>query len=350
MAVRGERFAVTGTHAKADQPTSDIEKVMDFRGKKVLVAGGAGFVGTNLATRLACEGARLRLTIHEKPLQVPFSDAEVLRLDLRRPEDCAQAVDGMDFVFICAAHTSGAAVIRATPLVHITPNVLINTLLLEAAYQARVSKVCFISSGAAYPPTGTRPVTEAEMFDGDPDDVYFPAGWMKRYAEILCRTYAEKIASPMPTVVVRPSNIFGPHDKFDFAVSHVTAALLRRVVERQSPIEVWGTGRDVRDVIYIDDFIDGMLAAFATDLPHFAVNICAGKGHTVQQILETLLKVDGYANADIRFDPSRPSTIPVRLMDNSLAREKLGFEACLSLEEGLRRTIEWYRANRTPAR
>lgn len=322
---------------------------MDFKGKKVLIAGGAGFIGTNLALRLRAEGARLRLTTHDKPLQCTFPDADVMRLDLRQPADCARAVQDMDFVFICAAHTSGAAVIRATPLVHITPNVLINTLLLEAAYQAHVSKVCFISSGAAYPPTGARPVTEPEMFDGDPDDVYFAAGWMKRYAEILCRTYSEKISSPMQTVVVRPSNVFGPYDKYDFAVSHVTAALLRRVVERQAPIEVWGTGQDIRDVIHIDDFIDGMLAAFATNLPHFAVNVCAGKGHTVEQILRTLLKVDGYTDAEVRFDPSRPSTIPVRLMDNSLARSKLGFEARLSLEEGLSRTVGWYRTNRMSA-
>ena len=102
------------------------------------------------------------------------------------------------------------------------------------------------------------PVTEAEMFNGDPEEVYFPAGWMKRYAEILCRTYAEKISSPMQTVVIRPSNVYGPYDKFDFAVSHVTAALLRRVVERQSPLEVWGTGDDIRDLIHVDDFVDGV--------------------------------------------------------------------------------------------
>lgn len=320
---------------------------MDFRGKKVLIAGAAGFIGTNLALRLAREGADLRLTLRDKPLQAAFPRADVMQVDLRRPEDCVRAVEGMDFVFMCAAHTSGAAVIRATPLVHITPNVLINTLLLEASYQAGVRKVCFISSGAAYPPTDARPVTEREMFDGDPVDVYFPAGWMKRYAEILCRTYSEKIARPMPSVVVRPSNVYGPYDKFDFAVSHVTAALLRRVVERQKPLEVWGTGLDIRDVIYVDDFIGGMLAAFATDLPYFEVNICAGNGHTVREILQTLLDVDGYGDADIRFDPSRPSTIPVRLMDNNLAREKLGFEAKVSLADGLRRTIAWYRTNKT---
>ena len=321
---------------------------MDFAGKKVLVAGGAGFIGSNLALALASRGVRLRLTVHDKPLPAALPEAEVLTADLRRPEDCARAVAGMDYVFLCAAHTSGAAVIRKTPLVHITPNVLINTLMLEAAHQAGVRKLCFISSGAAYPPTGDRPVREDEMFNGDPHDVYFAAGWMKRYAEILCRTYAEKIATPMPTVVVRPSNVYGPYDKFDFAVSHVTAALIRRVVERHSPLEVWGTGNDVRDLIYVDDFIEGLLAAFATDLPHLAVNLCAGAGHTIRQILHTILEVDGYSSADVRYDASKPSTIPVRPMDNGTARRLLGFEARTSLEEGLRRTIAWYRNQNGP--
>ena len=317
---------------------------MDFTGKSVLIAGGAGFIGTNLALSLAKRNARLRLTVHEKPLQVTIPGAEVLALDLRRPEHCARAVEGMDHVFLCAAHTSGAAVIRTTPLVHITPNVLINTLMLEAAHRARVARFCFISSGAAYPPTADRPVREEEMFDGDPHDVYFAAGWMKRYAEILCRTYAEKIPQPMPTVVVRPSNVYGPYDKFDFAVSHVTAALIRRVVERQSPLEVWGTGEDIRDLIYVDDFIEGMLAAFAAERPYLAVNICSGTGHSVRQILQRILAADRYESADVRYDPSRPSTIPVRLMDNSTARQQLGFEARTSLDEGLRRTLKWYRA------
>ncbi len=320
---------------------------MDFRGKKVLITGGAGFIATNLAFRLQREGAKLRLTVHDKPLQAEFDGAEVMTVDLCRPEDCARAVAGVDFVFNCSAHTSGAAAIRATPLVHVTPNVLINTLLLEAAYQAAVQKFCFISSGAAYPPTGDRPVTEPEMFDGNPVDVYFPAGWMKRYAEVMCRTYSEKIQKPMRTVVVRPSNVYGPYDKFDFAVSHVTAALLRRVVERQAPLEVWGTGEDIRDLMYVDDFIDGMIGAFSTDLPYFAVNLCAGKGYSVKQILATLLEVDGYRDADPRFDPSRPTTIPIRLMDNRLAQQTFGFTARTSLADGLRRTIQWYRANKT---
>lgn len=319
---------------------------MDFTGKRVLVAGGAGFLGTNLALKLAQLGAGLRLTIRNKPLQAAIAGAEVIQADLRLPENCRRAVDGMDYVFLCAAHTSGAAAIRGTPLIHITPNVLINTLMLEAAYEAQVKKLCFISSSVVYPPTGARPVAENEAFDGDPADVYFPSGWMKRYAEVLCRTYAEKIKEPMPTVAIRASNVYGPFDKFDFAVSHVTAALLRRVVERHKPLEVWGTGEDVRDLIYVDDFVDGTLAAFASDAPHLAVNICAGQGYSVKDVLDTLLRLESYTDAEVRFDTSRPSTTPIRLMDNSLARDKLGFEARISLEEGLRRTLAWYRANK----
>jgi len=317
---------------------------IDFTDKKVLIAGGAGFLGTNLALALANRGARLRLTTHQKALQVEIPGAEIVQADLRHPEPCARVVEGMEYVFLCAAQSSGAAVIRTTPLVHVTPNVLINTLMLEAAHRARVAKFCFISSGAAYPPTADRPIGEDEMFDGDPHDVYFAAGWMKRYAEVLCRTYAEKIGQPMPTLVVRPSNVYGPYDKFDFAVSHVTAALIRRVIERHRPLDVWGTGGDIRDLIYVDDFIHGLLAAFAVDRPFLALNLCAGKGYSVRQILEQILAVDGFDDADVRYDPSRPSTIPVRLMDNSAARRLLGFEATTSLADGLRRTIDWYRA------
>ena len=323
---------------------------MIFAGKKILIAGASGFLGTNLALALACRGARLRLTIHREPLQIAVTGAEVVQADLRQPESCARVVEGMDYVFLSAAHTSGAAVIRTTPLVHVTPNVLINTLMLEAAHRAGVKKFCFISSGAAYPPTDDRPVTESEMFDGDPHDVYFAAGWMKRYAEVLCRTYAEKIAQKMPTLVVRPSNVYGPYDKFDFAVSHVTAALIRRVIERQRPLEVWGTGNDIRDLIYIDDFVAGLLAAFAVEQPFLALNLCSGKGRSVRQILDQILAVDGFDDADVRFDPSRPSTIPVRLMDNTAARQLLGFEATTPLAEGLRQTIAWYRSHANPGR
>jgi GDP-L-fucose synthase len=315
----------------------------ELRDATVLVTGGAGFLGTNLLARLAREGAKLRATWHEARSPLGTPGIEWVRADLTGLDDCRRAVGGVDYVFHCAANTSGAAVMVRTPLVHVTPNVVMNTQLLDAAYGAGVKRFVFISSGAAYPPTGDRPVAEDEMFDGEPYSTYYPVAWMKRYAEVLCEMYARRLRPAMSTLVIRPSNVYGPHDKFDFGTSHVTAALLRKVVERQTPLEVWGSGADVRDLIYVDDFVDGVLRAFADPEDYLAVNIAAGRGYSVREILATLLAVDGFHHADVRFDPSRPSTIPVRLISTERARTRLGFEPKISLADGLGRTLRWYR-------
>jgi GDP-L-fucose synthase len=325
--------------------TTDLAAMpqIDLRNSSCLVAGGAGFLGHYISRRLLESGARVRATLHDKPPVLTDPRIDYVRVDLNRPEDCARATRGIDYLFMAAANTQGAAVIREKPLAHVTPNVPMNTYALEAAHLAGVKRFLFLSSGAAYPDTGHRPAEEHEMLAGDPLDVYFAVAWMKRYAEILCRTYATKIRNPMSCVVVRPSNVYGPEDKYDFAVSHVTAALIRRVAERQNPLEVWGTGDDIRDLIYIDDFIDGLFAAFATPEPYLEVNICSGTGVSVKEIIQTAIEVDGFDDARVTFDPTKPSTAPVRRLSNELARERLGFEARTSLRDGLRRSLDWYR-------
>ena len=316
---------------------------MVLNGAKVLVTGGTGFIGTNLILRLLSKGSRIRATLHKRPAVINSDVIEYVKADLTSMEDCKRVVEGVDFVFMCAANTSGAAVIHATPLMHVTPNVVMNAQMLEAAHFAKVKKFVFISSSVAYPSSGDRPVRESEMFEGEPYETYYCAGWMKRYSEILCKIYAEKIEDPMPTVVIRPSNIYGPYDKFDFGTSHMMAALIRRVVERHNPIEVWGTGDDIRDLIYIDDFLDGMLRAFERVDDYGAINIAAGQGYSVRRALETILEVDDYLGADVRFDSSKPTTIPIRLVDTSFAKRFLDFEAKVPLREGIRRTVQWYK-------
>ncbi|MCM8797336.1 MAG: NAD-dependent epimerase/dehydratase family protein [Candidatus Omnitrophica bacterium] len=314
-----------------------------FNNKKVLVSGGAGFIGANLVKRLLRTGAIIRATIHKKEPVIISEKIEYIRCDLLRMEDCKKAVEGMDYVFMCAANTSGAAVIASTPLVHVTPNIIMNSQMLEAAYMAGVKKFIFISSNAAYPPSADRPVREEEMFDSDPYDIYFGVGWMKRFTEILCRLYAQKLKDPMPTIVVRPSNIYGPYDDFDFATSHMMAATIRKVVERHNPIRIWGTGDDIRDLIYIDDFIDGLLLA-AEKLNTFdTVNIAQGKAYSLKEILKMALEIDGYQDAEIVFDRTKPSMIPVRLIDTEKAERILGFKPKTEITEGITKTISWYR-------
>lgn len=316
-----------------------------FEDSKVLVAGGAGFVGTNLVKRLLALGADVKASLHRKDPFILDQRIEYVRCDLTKMEDCQKVVAGMDYVFLCAANTSGAAVIASTPLVHVTPNVIMNTQMLEAAYFAGVKKFIWISSNAAYPPSDNRPIKEDEMFNGDPYESYFAVGWMKRYTEILCRLYSEKLKKPMTTVVVRPSNIYGPYDDYDFATSHVMAALIRRVVERHNPFEVWGTGDDIRDWIYIDDFIDALMLATEKVQKYDPVNIGLGRGYSVKQALQMMLELDGFLDAKLVFDPSKPSMIPIRLLDISKAEAVLGFRPQIGLWEGIKKTIEWYRNN-----
>ena len=310
---------------------------------KVLVAGATGLIGSNLVNQLVEQGYDVRGTLHDNEPSMTNPRVEYVKADLTSLDDCYRVVKNCDYVFMCAANTSGAAVMKKSPLSHVTPNVVMNSQILHAAYESKVSKFLWISSSAAYPPTGDRPVTESEMFDGDPYESYYFVGWMKRFGEIMCRMYGEKIENPMTTIVIRPTNVYGPFDDFNPETSHVTAALMRKVIERQSPIVVWGDGNDIRDIIYVDDLVNIMINAIET-LDHYtAMNIGYGQGFSVKQILEKLLKIDGYCNAEIIYDSSKPSMIPVRLVDINKSISSLKFGPLTDINEGLERTMKWYR-------
>jgi len=316
---------------------------VSLKGVKVVVTGATGLVGSNLMARLLSEGAAVRATVHRREPAVKDPRVEYLQCDLTRPEDCQRAVAGMQHVYLCAASTSGAAAIAATPMIHVTPNVLINTLMLAAAYEAGVEKFLWLGSTVAYP-VSNAPMKEEQIFEGQPFDKYFFAGWTKRFTEILCQMYGERLPGRrMATIVLRPTNIYGPNDDFEFATSHVLPALIRKCVERWKPIEVWGDGSEVRDLIYVDDMVDAIVLAAEKLDAYTTLNIGLGKGYSVKELLQVILEEDGYRDADIKFDPSKPTMIPLRLVDTSKAAATIGFRAKVDLREGVRRTIEWYR-------
>jgi len=313
-----------------------------FKAKKVLVTGGAGFVGANLIRRLIDYGANVRATLHKKEAVVKGDHIEYIHCDLLNPEDCRQVCQNMEYIFLCAAVTSGASVIEKTPLVHLTPNLIMNAQMLEAAYAAKAKKVLFISSNTVYPVTDF-PVKEEDVTN-EFFEKYFIVGWMKRFSEIICEMYSTKIKKTMGTVVVRPANIYGPFADFEWETSHVLPALIRKVVARHSPIEVWGNGKDIKDFIFIEDFIDGLLLAIEKTDGFDVVNIASGNQYVLRGLLDTIIKIDGFEDARVIYDTSKPTMIPKRLIDPAKAKEMLGFEAKTSIEEGLKKTIAWCRS------
>ncbi len=318
---------------------------MLFRGKRILVTGATGLIGSNLLERLLREGATLRATLHRREPAVKNPLVDYMKGDLTRAEDCRRAVEGMHYVYLCAANSSGAAMISATPMIHVTPNILINTQMLEAAYEAGVEKFIWLGSTVAYP-MSDKPMKEDQLLTGDPFHKYFFAGWAKRFTEILCQMYGEKLAKPMTTIVLRPTNVYGPGDDFELATSHVIPALIRKTVERWDPMEIWGDGSEVRDAIYVDDMVEAMVLAAAKLDRYAAINIGLGRGYSVRDLLKIILELDGYEDARISFDTTKPTMIPLRLVDTSKAESLLAFRARTDIREGLRRTLEWYRRSR----
>ncbi len=312
-----------------------------WSGKSVLVTGGSGLVGVNSIERLRNLGCSVRATYHMKAPPIVHDDVQYIQVDLQNKKDVSKAVRGMDYAFLLAASTSGAAAIASTPMIHVTPNVIINSQFLEACYVNSVKKVLWLGSSTGYP-LADYPIMEKEMFDGDPFEKYYFVGWMKRFTEILCNMYSNKLSQKMPCIVLRPTNIYGPYDKFDPEKSHVLPALIRKVVEKQSPIEVWGDGNDERDLIYVDDMVDSMILAMEKIDHYDPINIGYGTCYTVKDILGFVCKSENY-ESEIVYDPSKPTMIPKRAVSVDKAKDLLGFVPKIDIVEGIKRTIEFYK-------
>jgi len=312
-----------------------------FKNMNVLVTGANGFVGVNLLQRLLKLGANITATIHNTAPIIKDDCITYIQCDLQKPEDCKKVVQGIDFVFMCAAKTSGAAGMENDPLVHFTPNVIMNLLMLKAAYEANVQKFLFLSSSTVYPLTDY-PVHEDDVTN-EFYDKYFVEAWAKRFSEIACEMYATRTNAAMKLVVLRPANLYGEHDNFEWETSHVIPALIRKVVERHDPIEVWGDGNDIKEFIYINDFIDGMLLAMEKLNWFDPINIAAGKPYTIKEVLNTIIETDNYEGVELVFNKTKPTMIPKRMMNIYKAKSQLDFEAKTTLKEGIQKTIEWYR-------
>ena len=314
-------------------------------GRKILLCGATGFIGRNLLAHFAAEpDTSITAVWHKRPPCETPANVSWVQADLRDPACVENLVKGHDQIIQAAATTSGAKDIVNSPHIHVTDNAVMNSYLLRAAYGARVAHFVFFSCSVMYPSSEV-PVSEAD-FTGKIEPRYQGAAWTKLYIEKMCEFYAG-LGNTKHTVI-RHSNIYGPHDKFDFDRSHVFGASLSKAMTAETSVDVWGTGEEKRDLLHVDDLVRCVEAALERQQSAFGLYNCgSGKSVSVKELVQKLVAASG-KNLKLNHDLSQPS-IPFSLsLDCSEAKAELGWEPEITLDEGIRKTVCWWRDNIDP--
>ncbi len=312
-----------------------------FEGKKVVVTGGSGFLGSNYLEALVQRGAIVKTHIHKRPIQVMQDSVEVVKnCDLTVLDDVIKLTEGADYVIHCGGNIAHPSTVPTDIQISIQNiNVLGN--VLDACNKNGVEKFLDLNSSTGYPDR-RYPITEDEFWDEEPFKSYYGYGWMRRYREKLMEHVSR--FSSLNIMLTRGTAIFGPYDNFDTKTCHVVPALINRILSNQNPFIVWGSPDVVRDFLYVEDVINATLLVLEKGVPMRPYNIGSGVPITIGQILQSILKATG-KNPDIVWDNSKPTTIPFRLVSTERLKNEIGFKPEFSFDEGIKKTVDWYKEN-----
>jgi nucleoside-diphosphate-sugar epimerase len=311
--------------------------------KRILICGATGFIGRNVAERLAENDDYEVVGTYFK--SAPFSHPKIklVQADLTSKEDVDRVIPGADMIIQAAAVTTGAKDVVMRPYLHVTDNVIMNARILQAVFDHSVPRFLFTSCTVMYPPNLGRPIKETDVDYDSIYDKYLGAAWMKIYVEKLCLFYSRLMKTKF--TIMRHSNMYGPYDKYDLDRSHVTSATITKVVTNTDGVlPVWGDGTEERDLLYISDLVDFIERAVATpERSAFEIyNVGLGKGISVRELVEKVVKVSGKKLA-IQYDATKPHIKMNVTLDTSKAKAMFGWEPRTSLDEGLRLTMDWYK-------
>jgi GDP-L-fucose synthase len=296
---------------------------------KVLVTGGGGFLGSHLVERLEADG-------HD------VFAARRADYDLTRREDVERMFDDArpERVFHLAAEVGGIGANLANPGRYWYVNLMMGTHVLEQSRIRSVDKLVIAGTVCSYPKLTPVPFREDNLWDGFPEETNAPYGVAKKTILVGAQAYREQYG--LNSIFLLPANLYGPRDNFHPTNAHVIADLIRKMLESQETVTLWGDGSPTREFLYVDDCVEGLVFAAERYDGAEPVNLGAGKEISIRELAELVADVTGFSGR-IEWDTSKPNGQPRRSVDASRAREVFGFEARTPLREGLERTVAWYR-------
>ena len=312
-----------------------------YKNKQVTVLGGTGLIGSYMILELKKLGAHVRAVKFMRPSNEFTRIADELSAaNLTNLEDAKSAVRGSEIVMNCAGITGGVGLAINDPTSFVGPNAVLGAQILEACYREKVARVGHLSSTVVYPPSD-KPVSEDDLnFGIEPYPLYFGIGWMKRFLEKLCQYYYEKVG--LKIGIIRPSGAYGRYDNFDEKTSHVLPGLIARAFREREQFVVWGNGKDVRDIVHASDVARGLLKAVMIYPYADPINIASNRPITTLELAKMVLNAVG-SNATIELDETKPTALPTRMVDITKAKAILGYAPQITLEDGIKDTVEWYR-------
>jgi len=304
-----------------------------WEGQRVLVTGGAGFLGSFVVENLRDRGC------HD--IAIPRSRD----YDLRDPEAARRLLRDTDptLVLHLAARVGGIGANRTHPAEFFYDNLLMGVQLLHESWRAGVAKFVGLGTVCAYPKHAPTPFREEDFWDGYPEETNAPYGLAKKMLLVQSEAYRRQYG--FNSIYLVPVNLYGPRDSFDLETSHVIPALIRKAVEASErgddELVVWGTGAVTREFLYVEDAAEGILLAAERFDESDPVNLGSGEEITIRDLAALIVRLTGFRGR-LRWDTSKPDGQPRRRLDTSKAAQRFGFRARVPLETGLTRTIEWF--------
>lgn len=306
-----------------------------FKNKKILVTGGAGFLGSKVVASLIKSGA------DKQNIFVPRSNKQ----DLRIPENCIRAVKNKDVVIHCAATVGGIEFNKKYPATIFFNNMAMGLHLIDAAYRAGVKKFVMIGSVCEYPKITAVPFKEGDLWLGYPEESNGAYGLSKKSILVQGQAYREEFGFNIIHLLLE--NLYGPGDNFDPTSSHVIPALIKKVAEAKQhnqPVSVWGSGKATREFLYANDAAEAIVLATQNYDSGEPINIGSGQEISIKNLLKIISQLMDF-QGKIIWDKTKPDGQLRRAIDCTKAKKLFKFKARTNMIRGLEQTIDWYRNN-----